>query len=182
MRSLSLLASALLLPACDADCADGTRVNGTYRVESNVSDDDWVVTGWEDGPMTDESDHLMGLFVNGSATWDLRQLSASDALRVTIDGQAFEAALSTAEDNCNRLELEMEGSWANPQNGSTHQFLWIADLLWTGDALSGSWSYEDQWTLEDRTGSVSLPSGELQGSLRDAGNQQSKALNPAGMR
>ena len=171
MRALCLLPAVLFLPGCDADCADSTRLNGTYRLESNVSADDWEVSGWEDGPMIDETEHLMGLFVNGTSTWEVRELPSSGNLLLTIDGQGFEAAMSTAEDNCNRLDLEMEGSWNNPENGALHQFVWMADLLWSGDALSGSWSYEDQWTLEDRSGTVFLPSGELQGSLREGGSE-----------
>ncbi len=171
MRSLSLIFAVLVLPGCDADCADGNRLNGTYRVESNVSADDWGVTGWEDGPMIAETEHLMGLFANGTSTWELRNLPASGGLLVTIDGQGFEAALTAAEDNCNRLGVEMEGAWTNPENGALHDFVWLADLLWSGDALSGSWSYEDQWLLEDRSGTVFLPSGELQGSLREGGSE-----------
>lgn len=144
------------------------RLNGSYRIEANVSAEDWVVTGWEEGPVSDETAHLMGLFVNGSSTWDIRNLPSSDGLRVTIDGQAFQADLAPAEENCNRIDLEMAGTWANPENGATHSFLWIADLLWAGGDLSGTWSYEDQWTLEDQTGSTSFPSGELLGELRNA--------------
>ena len=174
MRTLLLSTAAALLSGCDADCADPTRLDGTYWLDSNVSGDDWEVTGWEEGPMTEETDHLMGLFVNGRTTWEIRNLPASDSLRLTIDGQPFEAELSTAEDNCNRIDLEMEGSWENPKNGATHQFFWSADLLWTGDALSGTWSYEDQWTLGERSGSILLPSGELQGSLRSADQQEGR--------
>lgn len=169
MRPLLLLAPLGLVVGCDADCSNAARMDGVYTVEANVTADDWVVTGWEANEQTDQTTHLYGLFVNGSSTWELRNQPSAGGVRVTIDGQQFDAPLTVSDDNCNAFTLELAGQWNNPENGATHQFAWVGDLVWTGDALGGTWSYDDQWGLDGRTGSVSISKGELQASLRGGG-------------
>ncbi len=171
MRAFAVLlpASLLFTAGCDADCGNPARLDGTYTVTANTINDDWSVSGFTEDEGDEEVQHLYGVFANGSSTWQLKHIPADDGFRVTIDGQQFAASYTPTDANCNRFELALSGAWTNPNNGATHQFSWVGDLVWTGDALGGDFTYEDEWGLDGRTGSVAIPSGEVKGTLGGGG-------------
>jgi hypothetical protein len=170
MRALALLlpTASLLAIGCDADCGNPARLDGRYQVESNTVNDDWSVTGFDEGERDAEVAHLHGVFANGPATWNLKHVPADDGFRVTIDGQQYTATYTPSDANCNSFELSMSGAWSNPEDGATHQFTWVGDLVWTGDELGGTFEYRDEWGFDGRTGTVEIPSGEMRATIGGA--------------
>ena len=157
--------TSLVLTGCDADCGDPARIDGLYTVQSNVVSEDWVVTGYAEDDFEDRTNLLYGIFANGSSTWRVRSQPSAGGYQFVIDGQQFDAQATPSAENCNVLDVQMQGAWSNPENGAVHQFDWQGELVWTGDELGGSFSYEDEWGLDDTNGTISIPRGEIRATL-----------------
>jgi hypothetical protein len=175
MRSgLPLLVCTFTL-ACDPDCTSPTRVDGEWTMFAHATSDTWNVTGFsvdDPDPVVAGEENLAQaalleqVLVNGERSWTFKYVPGSDSYTVTIADQAYEATLSPLADNCNNLLMEMGGSWTG-ESGSNHSFALTADLLWTGDGLSGTYAYSDEFAYDGHTGQVSIPEGEILGSAGD---------------
>ena len=113
-------------------------------------------------PLVGQAALLAQLPLNGQRSWALKYVPGDDSYTLSIDDQRVVAKATPSDDNCNQLALTAEGNFEGDE-GSLHAFSLEADLLWTGDGLSGSFSYADAWTWDGRSGEVRLPDGEHEG-------------------
>ena len=182
---MSILVLALI--ACDADCEDPARINGTYaafHVMQNVSG-----VAPEGGGDTAEADAkarstvegyddglAYSLFTNGWSRWAVTWAQATGSVNITmmdgrermgdpaaVDGQAFtwDGQLTEASDNCNALALVGQGQFTSSA-GTIHNFKYTSDLSWQGDAIAGTFTYSEGYSSADGdAGAIEGAAGEV---------------------
>ena len=162
--------AATLTAGCDPDCSSPGRIDGGYDTLARSTKDTWQVSGFSaDGGVDEQLAQaalLAQLPLNGQRSWALKYVPGDDSYTLSIDDQRVVAKATPSDDNCNQLALTAEGNFEGDE-GSLHAFSLEADLLWTGDGLSGSFSYADAWTWDGRRGEVRLPDGELVATLAE---------------
>jgi hypothetical protein len=115
--------------------------------------------------------------INGWTQWDMTwspstnklAITASDAKEVMGDPGdaltttfAWNGTLTPSEDNCNAFAMTVNGAWVTSQ-ATTHNFNYKADLLWTGEGLSGTYTYSDSYVIGDNpnpSGGITNATGE----------------------
>ena len=175
MRPLFLLALPFL-GACNSECGDPTRVNGTWAVFHQV-----VNIPVDDEASVDAGYPSYEMFVNGWSRWDLTWSAAGNVTLAITDAaeaqgtygeggkQSFLGTMNAAEGNCNTMQLAFAGDFVTA-SATTHAFDYLADLTFTGDQLSGTFAYTDTWTA----------TGEDGGGLAGANGQMRAALQTDG--
>jgi hypothetical protein len=162
--------AAVFTAGCDPDCSSPGRVDGSYDTVARSTKDTWQISGFStDGDVDEQlaqAELLSQLPLNGQRAWALKYVPGDDSYTLSIDEQRVIAKATPSDDNCNQLALRADGSFEG-EAGSLHEFSLEADLLWTGDGLSGTFSYADAWTWDGRSGEVRLPDGELLATLAD---------------
>ena len=136
----AILAATALGPACDPDCDDPTRLDGHYRVWSNV------VTHTPDIEDLSEAYPADAVFYNGLSDWRLKYIPAQAAFEITLDQQAYLASFVQSDENCNAFALDFEGNYA-AAGGSSHAFAWSGDLVYFGGHVAGTFHYEADWDV-----------------------------------
>ncbi|MDP2317304.1 MAG: hypothetical protein Q8P41_30755 [Pseudomonadota bacterium] len=174
---LSLL--ALLSTGCDSDCADTSRVNGTYAMWHTV------LNAGEGGATASENYPTYDVFINGWSKWKINWSAGSDTINADItdvaeaqsgpDGvvgtaQAFSGSLTSSAEDCNVFAMHIEGNFETTAD-TTHAFIYDADVVYMGDHLSGTYSYADTFTgtAEDGSsisGQLENATGEVSGTLQ----------------
>ena len=159
--------NALLLPVlaaaaagCDADCRNNKRMDGTYAVWATVTSGAEEITGdnVEEYPFDE-----IGL-INGWSTWQMTFVPSNSSFQMEIDGQPFTGAVTTSADNCNAFNLVFSGAY-DTDAGTTHTLSWTGDLVYMGDHLGGTWSYQDSWVGAGISGTLTVPRGEFNGNV-----------------
>jgi hypothetical protein len=208
MRRIVLLPLPLLAVACDSDCANPSRVNDVYAVWHSVAnapdgeaiDRDTDTASATAGPKAEGGDAVLtdswrliaySMFINGWSKWDVTLASGGDAsveitdvaeLQGDLAGgtptpQNFTARMVSSDSNCNEFQLTMEGVFITPSDTS-HQFTYVAQLVYLGDHVSGSFTYDD--TFVGPQGS-NLASGSITGARGDLfGQRQTDAVFDTG--
>jgi hypothetical protein len=158
---------ALLLPllaaaaaGCDADCRDAKRMDGTYAVWSTVTSTTEEIVGenLEEYPFEE-----VGL-INGWSTWKLTYVPSNSTFQMEIDGQPFTGDVLISDENCNAFNLSFTGVYET-EVGTTHTLLWNGNLVYMGDHLGGTWTYNETWTGGGVTGTLIVPQGEFNGNI-----------------
>lgn len=178
MRRALILTFALPALACDPDCANSARVNGSYAMWHTVT------TPVEDLSMDiDYPSYLV--FINGWSKWDVAYQSSDSSANISVKDvgerylnfneespveQTYGAEMKASDDNCNVFDFKMTGVFQTTSN-TTHDFTYTAQLVFLGDHLSGSFTYEDTYTGTDAdgapiSGGISGASGEVSGTLQ----------------
>jgi hypothetical protein len=172
-----LVFAALILPlatGCDSDCADASRVNGTYAMWHTV------LNAGTDGTATVSEDYpSYQMFINGWSKWKITWASGGGTINADITdvaeaqgnynesaptSQAFEGTLASSDSNCNMFDLHLEGDFATTVD-TVHTFVYDSQLTYMGDHLSGSFTYTDTYTGTAEDGSST--SGGLDGATGD---------------
>lgn len=171
---------ALVAQGCDSDCADASRVNGTYAMWHSVQN---VGEGGA-AKVTDGYPSYV-TFINGWSKWKVKASTTGGAFNTDItdvadeqgdynDGdpttQPFSGTLAVSETNCNAFNIVLEGQFGTTVN-TTHTFTYEADLLFAGDHLAGTFTYSDTFsgTADDGSavsGSLENAQGEISGTLQ----------------
>jgi hypothetical protein len=162
-RALALslgLSAAALAPGCDADCRDQKRMDGTWEVWSNVSGSADEVTGDNVEAYPFDS---VGL-INGWSTWTLTYVPSNSTFQMEIDGQPFTGSYTESADNCNAFGLAFTGTYDTDVD-TAHTLSWTGELVYMGDHLGGTWSYEDSWVGGGASGTLVVPAGELNANI-----------------
>jgi hypothetical protein len=171
MRLALLLPILSSLTACTSECDDATRMNGTWAFFHAVGN-----VGAEGSATVDEAYPSYEVFVNGWTRWEIAW-SAAQTVTVRLTDvaerqgdygtgteQTFQGTMVSSEANCNRVRLDLEGTWATV-SGSAHAFTYGADLTFTGGGLSGTFDYSDTWTgTVDGEDGPEQVSGALEGA------------------
>lgn len=168
---LFVAAASFTLGGCAAECADPSRIGGVYNIFSSV------------GEPTDPPEGMKpyAAFYNGSRTWNIAYNRNANTVTLLIESQELTAAYTEDPANCNRFTLEItDGVWAADATAladeenitSNHAVHWLADLVWQGEELSGSYSVTDNWTVNGST-SGQLATGTLEATGYIAGLRQS---------
>ena len=172
------------LLACDADCEDLDRMNGTYAVWHQVGNSPMEGV---DSPLTiSEGYPTQELFINGWTKWKLTYQSSSNGVAIAMtdvlessdtpgEEKPFEAVemvgtMTMTEDNCNVVDIAIKDDYAASRtdgegvtlSNNTHQFDYTAHLVFYGDQLSGTFTYGGSFsgTAPDGTSA----SGEMSGA------------------
>jgi hypothetical protein len=156
-----------LLTACQTDCDDFGRFDGDWVAWSHDSSGEAAVTGYDGDELEEAQAIAAATFANGGRTWTLQYVPNSEALRVKLDGQAWDGKFTPEPDNCNIFALTFGGEYGSDR-GSVHSFEWSGQLTFLGDQLNGTFSYADSWILEDRSGTLNIPAGEVEMTLPTA--------------
>jgi hypothetical protein len=183
-----MLALALLLAGCDADCSDPARLNGTYAAFHTVlnaegepaeaedtADAGKAAGGGGSATATDYEELTYAVFVNGWSKWELTWAASTGQLKVaTVDakermgdpgevtGEKFtwSGKLVEAEDNCNRFDLTVKGQFSTSES-TDHLFTYSADLVWEGSGFAGTYAYSDSYSGPTSSGGLSNARGEV---------------------
>lgn len=180
-----MLGLILLLAACDADCENPARLNGTYAGfhtilnlsgESDDTGEDATKAEGAAGATAAEYDDLSySVFVNGWSRWDLTWASSSGQIKAKVSDakermgdpgevsgtvSTWSGDLTESEENCNAFDLRLRGQFTTPQ-GTEHLFAYTADLVWQGDGLAGTFLYSDSYSGEDGSGALGNARGEV---------------------
>ncbi|MES2638276.1 MAG: hypothetical protein V4850_02310 [Myxococcota bacterium] len=178
--SLFGLALALLASGCDSDCADSSRVNGTYAMWHTA-----LNTGEGGGATVSENYPSYEVFINGWSKWKINWSSGTDTINADItdvaepqsgpDGlvgttQPFAGSLTSSADDCNVFAMHIEGNFETTSD-TMHAFVYDASMVYVGDHLNGTFTYSDTFTgtAEDGTatsGMLENATGELSGTLQ----------------
>lgn len=159
------LAIVVLLPlagACDQDCDNPQRLDGTYRVWSNV------VTHTPEPEALDPEYPVEDIFYNGLSEWSLKYFPARAAFDLALGGSQYSASFVQDSSNCNAFELSFgaaEDTVFVTPDGTIHEFQWAGDLVYFGSHIGGTFSYEATWSnaLSGAQGHVTA-TGELTGT------------------
>lgn len=182
---------ALLVQACDADCDDPARLNGSYAVFHDVlnatGDAPTGDTGGGDTAADAAKDaggatasgydgYTYAVFANGWSHWNLTwsqstgklKIAASDAKErmgdpAEVDGQAFtwSGDLVEQDGNCNAFDLTLTGQYTSSDE-AVHSFEYQAELSWKGTGLAGTYTYTDGFTTPGgAAGSISNAKGDV---------------------
>ncbi|GDX82038.1 hypothetical protein LBMAG42_38490 [Deltaproteobacteria bacterium] len=163
-----MLLLALLLPGCDADCDDPTRINGSYAAFHDIlnmgaPEDAGKAAAGDAGTAEGYDDVSYAVFANGWSRWDLTWAASTGKLKITafdskermgdpglVNGQSFTWSGDLVEhpDNCNNFDLAVRGELVTSM-GTTHNFKYDATLAWQGSGLAGTYTYTDGFTGED---------------------------------
>jgi hypothetical protein len=169
---------ALLSTGCDADCADASRLNGTYAMWHTVLNTSTGATVSEDYPG-------YGVFVNGWSKWKVNWAAGSDTVSADItdvaEGQSgpagavgttqpFSGSFVPSAKDCNAFTMHLDGVFEGT-SGSSHLFVYDAELVYMGDHLNGTFAYTDTFTATAEDGSalsggLTDATGEVQGTLQ----------------
>jgi hypothetical protein len=189
MRLALLLPIAASLTACTSECDDATRVNGTWAFFHAVGN-----VGTEGGATVDENYPSYDVFVNGWTRWEIAWSAAGNVTVRMTDAperqgdygaaaeQTFQGTMISSEDNCNRVRLDLEGTW-DGASGSQHAFTYGADLTFTGDGLAGAFAYSDTWSQTydtNDTGDGSQVGQTVEGALTGATGEVRAAYQTEG--
>lgn len=165
----------IMLTACDTDCEDASRINGTYATWHTVLNSSDV----------DKSEGYPSyqMFFNGWSKWDITWQSSGGGLQADITDvaelqgdmntlgepatQTFSGKLTSADDNCNVFVMDLEGNFETTV-GTNHTFVYHSDLVFMGDHLSGTFTYDDSYTgADDTSGEIANVKGEVSGTMQD---------------
>lgn len=130
-----LLALGGMASACDADCENPKRLDGSYVVWSFVSDH---------SSMSDDYPSYE-VFYNGWSEWTLTYVPSQKTFNLELDEQPYTAGYQSSDNSCNRFSLSFEGRYV-AESGSEHDFAWSGDLIYLGQKLGGTWTYESSWS------------------------------------
>lgn len=179
-----MLVFALLLTACDADCDDPARINGTYAVFHDVlnasgdaaADSGDAAKAAGSATVDGYDGYTYPVLVNGWSRWDITWSKATGKLKINatdakeamgdpgaVDGQAFtwSGDLTPQEDNCNAFDLTAAGQYTSSDDAA-HSFEYSATLSWRGDGLAGTYTYSDGFTTTDGgAGTISKGRGDV---------------------
>lgn len=171
---------AILATGCDSDCADASRVNGTYAMWHSVMN---VGEGGE--ATVSENYPSYQMFINGWSKWKVKANTTSGSLNTDITDvadaqgdyneeapttQPFAGTLTVTETNCNAFNFALSGQFGTTSH-TTHTFEYAADLVFSGEHVAGTFTYTDSFsgTAEDGsavTGMLENASGEVSGTLQ----------------
>lgn len=171
---------ALTATGCDADCADTSRINGTYAMWHTV-----LNAGEEGGATVSEDYPSYDVFVNGWSKWKVNWSAGNDTINADITDvaevqsgpdatvgttQAFSGSLVASEADCNAFTMHIEGNFTSKAR-TTHAFIYDAQLVYVGDHLNGTFTYSDSYTGTDSdgeaiSGALENATGEVTGTLQ----------------
>jgi len=163
----------LSLTGCSSECDDPSRINGTYAVYQAI------LNGGGDGAVPDPAWPAYEALVNGWTKWEVTwttsgtvNLTITDAnerqgdlSEINPPAQSYSGTLTADEASCNRLNLELAGTWNTSAEALT--FSYTANLVFVGDHLGGTFTYED--TLSDGSPGITGAEGEFLGTLQTDG-------------
>lgn len=183
-----MLLFALALVACDADCDDPARINGTYAAFHTLLNVQGTPAEGDSGGDTAEADAKAAataegyddlsysLFANGWSRWALTWAPATGSLNISmtdarermgdpgvVDGQTFSwsGALTESADNCNAFDLALQGQFTT-SSGTIHNFQYTSALSWQGEGMAGTFTYADGYTATDGSaGAIDGATGEV---------------------
>ena len=166
--ALIALGISLLTTACDAECEEPGRIDGTYAVFSNAATDDWTITGLSEDQDEEQMEILGALFANGWSIWSLNYIPGKTNFQLELDGQPFTANYEQEDLSCNSFTLSFSGNYASDA-GSIHTFSWEGDLNYFGSHLGGTYSYTDSWThtADGLSGTITIIDGEMRANEAD---------------
>ena len=171
--------------ACDADCDNPGRVNGSYAVFHDVlnvgdsaTEDSGTAKAEGGKAVADNYDSVSySTFINGWTHWDLTWSSGTGKVAIiandakermgdpgAVIGDTFTwtGSLAATEDNCNTFDLSVKGTWSTSLD-TDHSFKYDAQLTWTGDGMGGTYTYSDTYTQGDNldpVGGITNAKGE----------------------
>jgi hypothetical protein len=183
VRALFLATLLSTLAGCDSDCADTSRINGTYAMWHTV-----LNAGADGGATADEGYPSYQVFINGWSKWKITWSSGSGTVNADItdiaeyqgdfnDGsttsQSFEGTMAENDDNCNTFTLHLTGDFETTVD-TVNSFTYDATMAYMGDHVAGTFTYTDTYTgtAEDgspTSGGLSGASGDLSGTLQTDG-------------
>ncbi len=184
IRALAILALVAPLAAgCGSDCADATRVNGTYAMWHSITN----LAADEGGASVNADYPSYQVFANGWSKWKLTYQSADGTLNADITdvaevqgdfneggalAQSYAGTLTSAEDNCNVFALHLEGDFETSAD-TVHTFVYDATLVYLGDHLNGTHAYSDTYVSSldgsTNTGGLTGAEGDANGTLQVEG-------------
>jgi hypothetical protein len=153
-------------------------VNGTYAI--------WhTVDNTSDGAVVSEGYPSYGVFVNGWSKWKINWAAGSETLSADITDvaeaqsgseaevgptQTFSGSFVRSEADCNAFAMHLDGVF-DGTSGSSHLFVYDAELVYMGDHLNGTFAYTDTFTASAADGSalsggLTGATGELKGILQ----------------
>ena len=156
---LGLVVAPLAL-GCDPDCNNPSRLDGRWAVTENAGDEEALVTGFQEDEPQARNELLASIFANGESAWELTYVPNRSSFTLRVNDQPYEASYTEGDGSCNAFSLDFSGIYTSTIGGQ-HDFTWTGELVWSGDELNGVYSYEDSWTWEERSGTVSIPDGQL---------------------
>ncbi len=171
---------AILATGCDSDCADASRANGTYAMWHSVTN-----VGQGGTATVSENYPSYLVFVNGWSKWKIKASTTSGSLNTDITDvadtqgdyneadpitQPFSGSVTASDDNCNAFAVHFEGDFDTTAS-TTHTFVYDADLVFSGEHVSGTFTYTDTFTGTDGdgntiSGALDKASGEVSGTLQ----------------
>jgi hypothetical protein len=171
---------AVLASGCDSDCADASRINGTYAMWHTVQN-----VGGEGAAAVSEGYPSYVTFINGWSKWKLKASTTAGSFNVDVtdvadeqgdynDGdpttQPFSGTLTVSETNCNVMSVLLEGEFSTTVN-TTHTFSYASEYVFAGDHLAGTFTYTDSFsgTADDGSavsGGLENAEGEISGTLQ----------------
>jgi hypothetical protein len=169
----------------DGDTGDGDTGDGDTGDTGTANADDKAEGASGTGTAGDNAtaDNYDGLsystLINGWTQWDLTwspttgklSVTAADSKEVMGDpGEAlpttfsWSGTLDADPTNCNAFTLTLaQAQWVT-RSATTHTFSYEAHLLWTGEGMSGTYTYTDTYTEGDSTepaGGLTNAKGEV---------------------
>jgi hypothetical protein len=175
----TILAASLLIAftaGCDTDCADTSRLNGTYAMWHNV-----LNMGAAGTATVSEDYPAYQMFINGWSKWTIKASTSGGTFNTDIldvaefqgdyndsdpTTQAFAGTLTASDTNCNSEALHLEGEF-NTTSGTVHTFTYDAETVYVGDHITGTFTYTDTYAGADgSSGGLTGAEGELNGTLQ----------------
>lgn len=186
-----MLALALVLTACDTDCNDPGRLNGTYaafhtvlNVSGNTDTGESADTGDDaakaeganlQATATEYDDLTYAVFVNGWSKWELTWASSTGLLKAATT-DAKERMGDPGE--VTNLQATWSGELVEAEDNcnlfdltlrgqfvtsqeTEHLFRYASSLVWQGEGLAGTYEYSDTFSGPTTSGGLTNARGEV---------------------
>ena len=152
--------------ACSNECSDVGRIEGTYDVFGSINQ-------YELDPV-DADMPTYAPWYHGSREWTFSYVPAASRFNILIEGQELSAKYEPGAGTCNAFKLTVPSSqWEvevtelgdTGESYSNHDANWIADMVWQGDELSGTYTVSDVWYVNDSRAGTLTASGTVSATL-----------------
>jgi hypothetical protein len=152
--------------ACSNECADVGRIEGTYDVFGSINQ-------YELDPV-DADMPTYAPWYHGSREWTLSYVPAAERFNILIEGQELTAKYEPGAGTCNAFRLTVPSTdWVTEVTAlgdtgelfSTHDAAWVADMVWQGDEISGTYDVTDVWFVNETRAGTLTATGTVSGQL-----------------
>ena len=149
---------------CGTPCADPTRINGDWMAHTNLG-------GAVNGANTEDHPLQAVPLLAATMPWRTLFMGSSDQVEISVGPDKHMADYFESEEGCDSFALKTTSVFEIKERdeggqiigGTHHEFLYEAELRYTGPRVTGTFRYQDEWVglVDDRLGSLSIPRGEL---------------------